>query len=71
MPIYEYRCEECGEIFEKLTTSAQEKATIHCCKCKGDKVTKLLSAGATLTGKAGAAAALGGGGGGCGHSGFS
>jgi len=42
MPIYEYKCSECGEKFEKLVSlhSTQE---IECPKCGSTKVRKLIS----------------------------
>jgi len=44
VPIYEYRCLECGEKFEKLVHSMNSSLTIKCPKCAGAKVKKLLSA---------------------------
>ncbi len=40
MPIYEYKCEECGHVFEELIF--HESATMECPKCSG-KVRKLMS----------------------------
>lgn len=45
MPIYEYQCNECDNIFEVLTLSAKDKGQIACNKCKSDKVEKVMSAG--------------------------
>ncbi|RKY04859.1 zinc ribbon domain-containing protein [Candidatus Poribacteria bacterium] len=42
MPIYEYRCKECGERFETLVLSEGEIPS--CPSCGGDKVEKLISA---------------------------
>jgi len=45
MPIYEYRCQECGEKFEKFVRSMNNPGPeIECPKCGGQKVEKLLSA---------------------------
>ncbi|WP_273333823.1 FmdB family zinc ribbon protein [Dictyoglomus turgidum] len=44
MPIYEYRCENCGEKFEKLVMGDEE---ITCPKCGSKKIIKLLSLFAT------------------------
>jgi|LGVD01.1.fsa_nt_gb putative FmdB family regulatory protein len=45
MPIYEYRCQECGEKFEKLVRSMKNPGPeIKCPKCGGREVEKLLSA---------------------------
>jgi putative FmdB family regulatory protein len=50
MPIYEYKCEDCGyefEIQQKITEKPLEK----CTKCKKGKVSRLISATAfTLKG---------------------
>jgi putative FmdB family regulatory protein len=43
MPIYEYRCEQCGAQFEELTSSAGA-ARVRCRQCSGRRVTRLLSA---------------------------
>jgi len=42
MPIYEYRCDLCGEEFEELVLGTSPK--VNCPKCKKAKVTKLMSA---------------------------
>jgi len=44
MPIFEYICEECGEIFEELVMSASAAKDIHCPHCTSDLVRKLISA---------------------------
>lgn len=43
MPIYEYRCLECGEKFEKLLLSISSTPQVECPRCGGRKVEKLLS----------------------------
>ena len=43
MPIYEYRCSECGEKFEKLVRLSTSTSEIECPKCRGRKVDKLIS----------------------------
>lgn len=40
MPIFEYRCEECAEEFEKLVFNNTE---VRCPKCDTKKVTKKFS----------------------------
>lgn len=42
MPIFEYKCDNCGADFEKLVRSNNQD-TIVCASCKSDKVTKKLS----------------------------
>ena len=35
MPIYEYKCEKCGNLFEELTLSSNSKQSVPCPKCSG------------------------------------
>lgn len=44
MPIYEYRCEECRNLFEVLTTSTTSSEEVNCPKCSSHKVKKTISA---------------------------
>ncbi len=41
MPIFEYRCQDCGAQFEKISYAANTK--ILCKKCSSSRVEKLLS----------------------------
>lgn len=50
MPIYEYKCNACNAIFELLTTSAKEAKKVQCRKCGSENVTKLISAGSSISG---------------------
>lgn len=43
MPIYEYRCGECGEKFEKWLRSMTGAEEIRCPKCGSRRVEKALS----------------------------
>jgi len=43
MPIYEYRCEECGRIYNMLILRREETSRIRCPHCGGQKATKLFS----------------------------
>ena len=45
MPIYEYRCTQCGCSFEQLVMSARDPDP-QCPTCCTEKVEKLISAGA-------------------------
>jgi putative FmdB family regulatory protein len=36
MPLYEYECEECGEVFSELRSSAEREAPIVCPRCGGE-----------------------------------
>jgi putative FmdB family regulatory protein len=43
MPIYEYRCEDCGKISEFLLIKTDEKFVLQCKRCKSKKMTRVLS----------------------------
>ncbi len=51
MPIYEYRCETCGERFDRLfLTMSRIPTEIACPICQGVQVKRLLSVPAIHTG---------------------
>jgi len=58
MPIYEYRCEGCGEVTEVFTRSMNGTEAPACPACGGTEMTRLLSA-AAVTVKGGEAHAGG------------
>ena len=43
MPIYEYRCQDCGEKFEKLVRINSEQIELVCPNCGSKEAEKLLS----------------------------
>ncbi len=43
MPIYEYRCENCGKVVEVLQKSFTEKEPPVCVNCGSTKMRKLIS----------------------------
>ncbi|MBW2093484.1 MAG: zinc ribbon domain-containing protein [Deltaproteobacteria bacterium] len=43
MPIFEFRCLKCGNIFEKLFTSAGEEEEITCPACQSDSFERVVS----------------------------
>ena len=43
MPIYEYRCEDCGKISEFLIIKTYETFSPQCNRCKGKKMSRVLS----------------------------
>jgi putative FmdB family regulatory protein len=47
MPIYEYRCEDCGLEFEKLILSAAQPSGFSCPSCGNSRLTRKLSIFAT------------------------
>ena len=47
MPMYEYRCENCGEKFEKLRRMSEADSGLKCPKCQSELVRRMYSAFAT------------------------
>lgn len=43
MPIYEYRCEDCGKVSEFLLIRTDEAFTPQCKRCKSKKISRILS----------------------------
>ncbi|RLB11344.1 MAG: zinc ribbon domain-containing protein [Deltaproteobacteria bacterium] len=43
MPIYEFRCIRCGQVFEKLFMSKDEEVDITCPYCKSEVVERVVS----------------------------
>jgi putative FmdB family regulatory protein len=58
MPIYEYKCRECGDKFEKLVrssvTPAESRTDLVCPVCGSPKVDRQISLCGCLSGAAGA-----------------
>ncbi|MCB2189301.1 MAG: zinc ribbon domain-containing protein [Deltaproteobacteria bacterium] len=68
MPIYEFKCPECGQFFEKLVLSQAEE--VCCTKCGSPRVEKQMSGFSTSGGEpAGIGSALSSSS--CGSGGFS
>ena len=68
MPIYEYRCENCGEPFEKLVKFSASDAQVECPKCGSKHTKKALSLFGVGAGKG--SSSVGSSAGSCGSSGF-
>jgi putative FmdB family regulatory protein len=67
MPIYEYRCVDCGESFEALVSASRPEA--QCPRCQSANLSRELSVFASARSDDAAMASSGGGGccgGGCG-----
>lgn len=58
MPIYEYRCEECGESFDKFVRSILAETEVRCPKCDSEQVRKSFSLFASQGSQGTAAAGL-------------
>ena len=41
MPLFEYRCQDCGTQFEKIVLRASD--SVECTSCRGPNLEKLLS----------------------------
>ena len=63
MPLYEYRCQECGEKFEKLVSFSQSEQ-VECANCGSEHTQKLVSgfamAGGSSSGSSGGSSCGGG-----------
>lgn len=44
MPLYEYHCNSCKEVFEKVVRFSETDLVQHCPKCESADTEKLLSA---------------------------
>jgi putative FmdB family regulatory protein len=44
MPIYEFRCEACSQVFELLAMKAGEEIEAKCPHCGGEELSRMLSA---------------------------
>ncbi len=51
MPIYEFKCQDCGKISEILVFSSENQ--IECPECNSNNLKKLMSATSSLTGSSG------------------
>ncbi len=43
MPIFEFRCAECGLEFEKLVMSSEDKMDMACPGCRGENLERVVS----------------------------
>ena len=56
MPIYEFQCKKCGNIFETLFYSLQEKREVVCPACGAKKTERVMSIFGGKSGSASSAA---------------
>ncbi len=47
MPLYEYRCQECGHLFEKMVAFSESNKLPECPQCKSKATQKQVSTFAT------------------------
>lgn len=50
MPIFEFRCLECGNIFEKLFINSNEKVDLECPECQSDTFERVVSRSSYMMG---------------------
>ncbi len=50
MPIYEFRCEGCGEVFELLALSKNDQVEAKCPQCGDTRITRVMSSCAAVVG---------------------
>ena len=43
MPIFEFRCADCGEIFEKLFMKSDEELDMTCPQCSAESIERVVS----------------------------
>lgn len=62
MPIYEYRCEQCGHVFSLLRSYLERDDRTQCPQCQADQVKRLISGIAVGSGNSNTGSGCGGGG---------
>jgi putative FmdB family regulatory protein len=50
MPIYEYKCEDCGKAYEQIRRMTEADTGLACPACQSGHVQRLLSSFATTSG---------------------
>lgn len=50
MPLYEYKCKDCGEVFGILQTMDADKSGVECKKCKSNNTERIISCFAQSSG---------------------
>lgn len=50
MPIYEFRCVQCGEVYEKLIRESDEKIELKCPECGSDTADRVISRANSIIG---------------------
>ncbi len=60
MPIYEYRCEECGRTFEMLRRWSESDSDVKCPACESEQVERQISTFAAAVASGGCGTGPGG-----------
>ncbi|MEW6447805.1 MAG: zinc ribbon domain-containing protein [Bacillota bacterium] len=53
MPIFEFRCLQCGNLFEKLFLDQQEEIELKCPRCGSDSLDRVISRANSMMGTKG------------------
>lgn len=53
MPIYEFRCIECGDVFERLFMYSDEKVDLCCPRCTSESIERVVSRSSYAVGASG------------------
>lgn len=53
MPIYEFRCNKCGNEFEYLCFTSKDSENAVCTSCGSEKTEKMMSACSSMSGSGG------------------
>jgi len=67
MPIYEFKCRDCGTITENLVFTIKKEDLCTCRNCGGNRTERIMSRPAVLAGRGPAGDAAAGSGTGCGY----
>lgn len=55
MPIYEYKCEDCGAVNDILVKNTQKMSNVVCPGCESGNITRLISAPGAVMSRGGSA----------------
>jgi putative FmdB family regulatory protein len=56
MPIYEYKCGDCGNHYEQIRRMSEADTGLECPKCRSERIRRQLSSFATTSGSSSGAA---------------
>jgi putative FmdB family regulatory protein len=67
MPIYEFRCEACGNVQEIIVSSTSTELEMKCGECQGEDLVRIMSCANFSTGSSSSSSGAAASGGGCTH----